>query len=203
MRSATEIHSFRSQLKYGVVVTLAALMVLAPLSAPRADECELAKQLDDPLVRADYETIVRAYRTVPDATDVEGMYDRIVPARYGDEREIPRSRRDANILDPISMECITCHDGIGAKSANSRISALSERGAHGLQTIVGSHPVGMSYVKFANNREYAHWQTLPKQMVLMDGNVGCATCHDLTSKNRLYLTVDNAGSGLCFSCHIK
>lgn len=198
--------------KYCALSALSVTMLFAALSVSFANECELARQLRDPLVRADYENIVAAYQNnmdtmetpdTPNTMDPGGMFELIIKASYKYDTTDSQLNKDVNFIDPISMECFTCHDGNTAKDANTKIRSLGNRDSHGIQTITGSHPIGMSYVKFANNREYTHWQTLPKNMVLMDGKVGCITCHDMLSKNRLYLPTDMGGSGLCFNCHIK
>lgn len=212
MKTAAENNQKPNAFKYSALSALSTVMVLAALSASFAGECELARQLRDPLVRADYETIVAAYQSdadtmettpPPNTMDPGGMFELIIKASYKYDANTHQPNKDVSFIDPISMECFTCHDGNNAKGANTKIRSLGNGESHGMQTITGSHPIGMSYVKFANNREYTHWQTLPKNMILMDGKVVCITCHDMLSRNSLYLTTDMKGSGLCFSCHIK
>jgi predicted CXXCH cytochrome family protein len=167
-----------------------------------AQECILAQQLKDPFIRSDYETVIAAGQTMPRSLSVEVMYDNIQSTSYSEMPTI--SAHNGNrMLDPISMECITCHDGTLASSINYKVKTAGEEGVTGFNTIAGSHPVGMDYTKYSNNKQFVPFYRLPRNMVLMDGKVACITCHDMLSTNKAYLTVDLNGSGLCFTCHNK
>ncbi len=107
----------------------------------------------------------------------------------------------AQILDPISLECLSCHDGVIASDASYKIvggdAVTYER--DGL-----SHPVGMDYRKSAmNDRELRDVGALSPYIALYDGKVGCASCHNPYSSQHRMLTMNNAGSALCLECHIK
>lgn len=168
-----------------------------------AQECTLAQQLKDPFIRADYETVIAASQTTPRSLSVEDMYDNIQSTSYNDELPTLSAHSGSKLLDPISMECITCHDGTLASAVNYKVKDPSQVGTSSFNTIAGSHPVGMDYTKYSNNRQFAPYYRLPQNMVLMDGKVACITCHDMLSTNKAYLTVDLNGSGLCFTCHNK
>lgn len=139
--------------------------------------CLLAEQLKDPVIRADYDTII-------DDSEVTG-FNRTV------------------LLDPISMECLGCHDGTLAKAVNHRISDGDTQRVKSIETIKGSHPIGMDYNTFARSKEYVPSDTLAANIKLINGKVGCVSCHNLLGRNDKYLVVDNTKSGLCFSCHNK
>lgn len=145
----------------------------------KAKTCLLAEQLKDPVVRADYDTII---------DDWEGT---------GFNRTV--------LLDPISMECLGCHDGTLAKAVNHRISDGNTQRTLSIETIKGAHPVGMNYDGFARSKfkEYVPSDTLAEDIKLINGKVGCVSCHNLLGRNEKYLAVDNTKSGLCFSCHYK
>jgi predicted CXXCH cytochrome family protein len=144
---------------------------------PTTIQCLLAEQLKDPVIRADYDAII--------ADSEETGINRTV------------------LLDPISMECITCHDGITAKAVNHRISDGNTHRVKSIETIKGAHPVGMDYDKFGWNKEYVPSEILTKDIILINGKVGCVSCHNLLGNNDKYLAVDNSTSKLCFSCHYK
>ncbi|WP_243688226.1 cytochrome c3 family protein [Geotalea toluenoxydans] len=40
-------------------------------------------------------------------------------------------------------------------------------------------------------------------MVLVDGRVGCLTCHDPLNRKAPHLVASNDRSNLCLTCHIK
>jgi hypothetical protein len=85
-----------------------------------------------------------------------------------------------------ASRCLACHDGSAARPFDH----LSN----------GSHPVGVSYdagsARIALLRPRA---MLPAQVVLVDGEVACTTCHDGRSAtpHRVALSVGE----LCTACH--
>lgn len=107
----------------------------------------------------------------------------------------------SQILDPISMECLSCHDGVIASDASYKIiggDAVTYQ-REGL-----SHPIGMDYRKSAmHDRELRPVEALSPYIALYDGKVGCASCHNPYSSQHRMLTMSNAGSALCLECHIK
>jgi len=142
------------------------------------ENCTLAEQLKDPLLRADYESYIAASQ--------EGGFKSNLP------------------LDGLSMECISCHDGVMAKAANYRIfDGKRSHRPRSIEMIKGAHPVGMDYNTFGLDKEYVAPESLAAGINLIDGKVGCTSCHNLLSKNEMYLVVDNSHSGLCLSCDYK
>lgn len=137
--------------------------------------CLMATQLKDPEIRADYDAII---------ADSEGT---------GINRNVH--------IDPVSMECISCHDGTIAKVTNHRISEGNTNRVKSIETIKGAHPIGMDYDKFRWDKTYVPAENLAADIILIDGRVGCASCHNLLGRNDKYLAVDNSKSSLCFSCH--
>ena len=107
----------------------------------------------------------------------------------------------SQILDAVSMECLSCHDGVIASDASYKIvggDAVTYQRA-GL-----SHPIGMDYRKSATqDRELRAVESLSPYIALYDGKVGCASCHNPYSSEQRMLTLSNEGSALCLECHIK
>lgn len=142
-----------------------------------AEECLFAVQLKDPVTRGEYEAIIDAGRT--------------------------NNLTYNSAIDPLAVQCLACHDGVLAKEARYRVSDGSLYKIKSIETIKGAHPVGMDYEKTSWREGYASVETLPVDMVLMNGTVGCVTCHNLLGNNSYYHVVENSSSGLCFSCHKK
>ncbi|WP_407920198.1 cytochrome c3 family protein [Geobacter pickeringii] len=42
---------------------------------------------------------------------------------------------------------------------------------------------------------------LDGRITLVDGKVGCLSCHNMLSQERSLLTINNNSSQLCLSCH--
>jgi len=148
----------------------------------------MAQQLLDPAVRAEYESIIESGRIRDDP---------------GCTWSDPRSNNGNAIIDPISLECVNCHDGTLARGVTFYVKNTGEQKALGIATLSASHPIGTDYIKYSCNKGFTYWRSLPAEMVLMNGQIGCASCHNLLGNKELYLVVDMTGSGLCFSCHRK
>lgn len=110
-------------------------------------------------------------------------------------------------LDPGSAECLGCHQDPSAVNEPFRYCHKGDC----------DHPVGVNYVTLASrNRGLVPPEGLIKGITLVDGRIGCITCHTPytpgheeqavfrgTSQPDPMLSVDNTGSGLCVACHRK
>jgi predicted CXXCH cytochrome family protein len=179
---------------------LAACLVAAAGTSANSQDCTLALQLKDPVIRADYETVIAVAQTTN--LSVEEMYANVQNVTFTDI-PVTMTQSGNRLLDPISMECITCHDGTTAISVNYKIKSPETIASHSLDNIGGSHPVGTDYTRYIGRKDYAPYDSLPNNMVLMEGKLSCITCHDMLSTNRAYLAVDLEQSNLCFTCHRK
>lgn len=105
------------------------------------------------------------------------------------------------ILDQVSMECLSCHDGVIASDASYRIVG-GDAVTYQRQGL--SHPIGMDYRKTVlHGRELRPAESLSPYIALYDGKVGCASCHNPYSSEHRMLTMNNSGSALCLECHLK
>lgn len=103
-------------------------------------------------------------------------------------------------LDAGSVECVSCHqDSI---TVNEPLQVCH----HG----ECDHMVGVSYISFSSrNRGLTPIEGLDPAIKLIDGKMGCLTCHapyvpaDHENTSDPMLSVDNTGSGLCVACHRK
>jgi hypothetical protein len=114
--------------RYIILITGFCLFCLFLHILSRAEECLFAIQLKDPVVRGEYEAAIAA-----------GMTNDL---------------HKNGALDPLAIQCLACHDGTIAKTANYRISDGTLYKNKSLETIVEAHPVGMNYRTSSMNREY-------------------------------------------------
>lgn len=166
-----------------IIVILVVMLVHALVEG---GECTMARQLLDPLIRADYEATVASGR-VPEEEWICGTFP------SGGNK----------VFDPITMECVNCHDGTQASAVDYKFLKTELMGTASLVTLQASHPIGMDYRVYNCTLGFNQGVGLPAEMVLMNGQVGCASCHNLLGTNRLYLAVDMESSNLCFTCHRK
>jgi predicted CXXCH cytochrome family protein len=112
-----------------------------------------------------------------------------------------------NLADSRSMQCMGCHDGSIA-SADSMgaagVTGTPWSGAQGGGSTLGrTHPIGADYaVTAASRREFTPAGDLQRGVVrLVEGKVGCTSCHSPFSKRDKLLVMNNNGSQLCLRCH--
>jgi len=125
----------------------------------------------------------------------------------------------------VSKLCLSCHDGTVAldayvggpgTSSGTKISTSKMIGTvtGGVSDLSDDHPISFSYNTqlVTDDGELVDVSTVTAALPffgLLNDQLECATCHDVhqtdtaaTNANKL-LRVDNSGSGLCITCHIK
>ncbi|TYO98807.1 putative CXXCH cytochrome family protein [Geothermobacter ehrlichii] len=104
-------------------------------------------------------------------------------------------------LDQVSLDCLECHEGSVGPAANYTIADQHNLTFQGMNF---SHPIGMDYAKAAaSNRELRPIDDLSPMISLYEGKVGCASCHNPFSHEKVMLVFDNKRSALCYECHLK
>jgi predicted CXXCH cytochrome family protein len=108
-------------------------------------------------------------------------------------------------IDKISKMCLGCHDGSVGSDVNAPVRSGSWKhgGSFSSQDPQGSHPIGMKYRGAAKRGGLRPMGMLDRAIKLVDGRVGCPSCHDPYSKERAFLVMSNNGSRLCLQCHDK
>ncbi len=103
-------------------------------------------------------------------------------------------------LDDYTLQCIECHDRFINRTS---LSAGSGKWKHSSFKL--NHPVGIIYQNFAvkNQAAYNALTTLPEEIRLFNGKIGCGTCHNVYSKEKFMLVTNNYQSRLCRQCHVK
>jgi predicted CXXCH cytochrome family protein len=106
-------------------------------------------------------------------------------------------------IDPVSRDCLSCHDGsiakLSAVSVGSWTHTTNLRGYN-----AGIHPIGIDYEE--SRRRHGGLKAvfaIDKRIKLVEGKVSCASCHDPYSDRKGRLVMDNRGSRLCLGCHLK
>jgi predicted CXXCH cytochrome family protein len=106
-------------------------------------------------------------------------------------------------IDPISKECVSCHDGVFASSVTIRAGVWTHQKE--LMTFdKGSHPIGIDYeaARVSNRRAWLRPMSLVDPRIrFFDGKVGCGSCHNPYSNIEARLVMSDRESMLCMSCH--
>jgi predicted CXXCH cytochrome family protein len=103
-----------------------------------------------------------------------------------------------NPIDRLSMECLSCHDSSLGRSANIRIGSGIWDHGNG-----SSHPIGVEYAKAYRRGGLRPPSSINPSIRFFEGRIGCGSCHNIYSKERFYLAINNRGSALCVACHKK
>lgn len=116
--------------------------------------------------------------------------------RYSEDAGMP--------IDGVSRGCLSCHDGsigstetvtVGTWEQGIPITRFDSR---------DSHPIGVDYLRASvRRRGLRPLGLLNPAIKLIDGKVGCSSCHNLFSKEPHKLVMSNSGSRLCLACHEK
>jgi predicted CXXCH cytochrome family protein len=107
----------------------------------------------------------------------------------------PRARG----LDSETRSCVACHDGAAGSDMGShpvRAGGMGE-GA--------DHPMGVPMIPGARSQEgdFRMARVLNPRIRLVEGVVGCGSCHSVYSREADQLVMSNRGSRLCLSCHTQ
>jgi predicted CXXCH cytochrome family protein len=105
-------------------------------------------------------------------------------------------------LDATNRNCLTCHDGLTAPGDALRIAGPFASDA------LPDHPVGIRYAVLEAGAGVTRAAiklhspaTLDARVRLVDGRIGCTTCHSPFSSEPKLLVMGNRGSRLCLTCH--
>lgn len=178
---------------------LATMMVLAAVLVPSflyAEQCAYHLEVASNPERAiEYEMTVKKAKDAHTSGYGEYQAFRTVKlnAEGGEQVEV----------DELSYNCMMCHDGTIARSHNTRIRSAEQRTGLDMNKI-SSHPIGVHYGSAAYiNRSLKSLHTLNEAIVLVNGQLGCLSCHDISKGNAKHLVMENRGSILCMQCHAK
>jgi predicted CXXCH cytochrome family protein len=172
--------------KYPVTISILILSTFLSLADSHGREineqslgsCLFSEQLKGPYNKSEYLERLTYLKSGVQAgqNDVESMYQDIAKADY--------PAMHSNGLDPISYECLNCHDGSTAPLTGN------------------SHPVGVDYPIYSMyGSNFVSRGALDRRIILIDGKVGCLSCHNPLNPARDHLVMSNDRSRLCLACH--
>ena len=108
-------------------------------------------------------------------------------------------------IDPMSLNCLTCHDGAYGSSVTVQ-AGVWRHGKGFMRHDQGSHPIGVDYesarVQRGRKTDLRPLFSVDPRIRFFEGKVGCGSCHDPYSTNYKKLVISDKNSKLCFSCHI-
>jgi predicted CXXCH cytochrome family protein len=150
---------------------------------------------------------------------VDDMYGNVVPAAYSDDEPAGATGGITLIfkalqkgsaaplgttnLDSFSVDCLSCHDGVGASQINVELRDRPFDRRSMVKSFSSEHPVGMTYDAYVSaNRGYKDVGSNTK-MIFVNGKVGCLSCHDPLNTEKGHLVMSDYGSALCKTCHDK
>lgn len=128
-----------------------------------------------------------------------GSQHRIAEIVHAKNALTPTREELNSVLDRVSIECINCHDGSVGKVVNIDIAGGETLTYAGRKM---NHPIGMNYIESSQYNDKLHpVESLSPLIALVDGKVGCSSCHNQYSHEITMLSMSNKGSGLCMQCH--
>lgn len=110
---------------------------------------------------------------------------------------------DAGLLDTVTLDCLSCHDGSTARTAQYVLHRSVSPSHHPTDAIHANHPIGQDYARAASdNPRLRSLDDLSPMISLLEGKVGCASCHSPYSQESHHLVFSNHGGALCQECHL-
>ncbi len=107
-------------------------------------------------------------------------------------------------IDPLSRQCISCHDGNFAASVTLNTGQWQHHSSL-MNHDSGSHPIGIDYeaarLARGGRSDLRPIEEVDRRITFYDGRVGCGSCHNPYSRNEKKLVMSNRRSALCFACH--
>lgn len=123
--------------------------------------------------------------------------------RSGSGRADHAAAPSAGGLDDESRGCLGCHDGVTAATARIRVGPADGAARSMPWDALEDHPVGTPYpgAGGGGGSRFRPRGSLPAQIRLPGGTVGCVSCHSMYSREPKLLALPAEGSRLCFACH--
>jgi predicted CXXCH cytochrome family protein len=171
-------------------------------------QCEFSQQLQKSPYREDFiarvATTVTNYwasnndpTTASDAPDDSGFSIFI----FGTAKT---TNQQEGSIDSLSKDCLGCHDGLRASDVTVDYRSRPASSSTGMHVSSKDHPIGMDYASYAAlGNGYKPASMLNSKMLLVNGKVGCLTCHNPLNPEKSHLVMSDYRSALCLTCHDK
>lgn len=184
----------------------AAFQVMQGASQGSVETCTFTLQMDDTSFRQRYKQKVARLlnrEVSPNMVSVEEMYGNIRKVSLLAEEDGAEAMSNGSGVDPLSGECLGCHDGSGAsnKTINLKNDPYRHSGREFGSFGASDHPIGMDYDRYLARGINYKPQPGKRRMILVNGKVGCLTCHNPLNKEKGHLVMNNDRSALCLACH--
>ena len=200
-----------------IVMVISIMGIILPESVAYSDSlttwgntslCEFSLQLQKSPYREDFisrrataETTYWASNNDPaiasDTSD-DGGFSLI---SFGRDNTVDQQGGD---IDSFSKDCVSCHDGLRASDVSVNYRNNPDGSRTGRHFSGKDHPIGMEYASYASfRRGYRPVAQLNPKMLLVNGKVGCLTCHNPLNPEKSHLVMSDRRSALCLTCHDK
>jgi len=97
--------------------------------------------------------------------------------------------------DGTLVQCVSCHDGSVAHNVSFCTSQCSAATPH---SVLKLYPPAGKIASFASLAEVR-----AKGIKFDNGRITCISCHNLHNPAKNHLVMENRGSRLCMTCHIR
>ena len=136
-------------------------------------------------------------------TDLQLWHILTTSAAHGETQE--QGAISPGMLDPISVDCLSCHDG----SIASQAAVKMGRKSVGVN-IGSSHPINVRYPTGLGASSSGSWKSgyraisaIDPRIRLFNGKVGCGSCHNPYSNYPYFIVIEHKRGNLCLACHVK
>lgn len=176
--------------RFAAIAILAGTIVSSPGLADQSPDmmCDYSEYLQEPVPRARFLALQNE------------MYQASQARSSGDSRYLASASGRVE-ADEVTKSCLGCHDEMGSMVKNS---SAYPKGLHneGMVKMASSHSIGMDYEgKTLFRSDLKSSAVFPQNMMLVNGKLGCVTCHDPLNPEGNHLATSNSRSGICFVCH--
>ncbi|HBA89309.1 MAG TPA: hypothetical protein DCZ75_15375 [Geobacter sp.] len=174
------------------------------------ETCAFSIQMKKPAFRMRYMEKVAKYQdgaaAAPRLATIDEMYGNVQEVSlFTDEGGSSSAEAFNNAIgvDPLSLDCLSCHDGSGASNVTINLRNDPYKRFRNAQN-AKDHPIGMEYGNYVATPGNDYKPIFGRSnMVLVNGKVGCLTCHDPQNSEKGHLVMSDRNSALCLSCHSK